>query len=218
MGTCALFNITPITLNKKHMLNIVIFGAPGSGKGTQSAKLIDEYGLYHISTGELLRDQISRGTELGKTANEYISQGHLIPDELMIQILDDVLEKNAADKKGVIFDGFPRTIPQAEALKGLLSKRGTELHAVVGLEVPEEELVERMIKRGKETGRADDTLETIKERLNVYHTQTLPLREYYQNEGNYLAINGSGIVDEIFNEIAEGLKTRTGVTRRAGKR
>jgi adenylate kinase len=136
----------------------------------------------------------------------------------MIQILDDVLEKNAADKKGVIFDGFPRTIPQAEALKGLLSKRGTELHAVVGLEVPEEELVERMIKRGKETGRADDTLETIKERLNVYHTQTLPLREYYQNEGNYLAINGSGIVDEIFNEIAEGLKTRTGVTRRAGKR
>jgi adenylate kinase len=200
------------------MLNIVIFGAPGSGKGTQSAKLIDEYGLYHISTGELLRDQISRGTELGKTANEYISQGHLIPDELMIQILDDVLEKNAADKKGVIFDGFPRTIPQAEALKGLLAKRGTELHAVVGLEVPEEELVDRMIKRGQQTGRADDTLETIKERLNVYHTQTLPLREYYQNEGKYLNINGSGIVDEIFDEIAEGLKARTGVTRRAGKR
>lgn len=192
------------------MLNIVLFGAPGSGKGTQSAKLIDEYGLYHISTGELLRDHIKRGTELGKTADSYISKGQLIPDQLMIDILDDVLEKEAAGKEGVVFDGFPRTIPQAEALKGLLRKRGTDLHAVVGLEVPEDELVQRMIARGKETGRADDNIDTIKNRLDVYHKQTLPLKEYYTNEGNYLAVNGTGIVDEIFSDIASKLEKMTG--------
>lgn len=196
------------------MLNIVLFGAPGSGKGTQSAKLIDEYGLYHISTGELLRDHIKRGTELGKTANEYISKGQLIPDQLMIDILDDVLDRVAGDKKGVVFDGFPRTIPQAEALKKLLQKRGTDLHAVIGLEVPEEELIDRMIARGKETGRADDNPETIKNRLDVYHKQTLPLRDYYVNEDKYLAINGSGIVDEIFNDIATQLKEKTGAVSR----
>ncbi len=187
------------------MLNIVIFGAPGSGKGTQSAKLIDKYGLYHISTGEVLRDHIKRGTELGKIADSYISKGQLIPDELMIQILDDVLEKEAAGKKGVVFDGFPRTIPQAEALKELLNKRGSKLHAVVGLEVPEDELVERMINRGKETGRADDNPETIKNRLKVYHDQTSPLREYYNKEGKYLPIKGTGIVDEIFEDISKGV-------------
>ena len=195
------------------MLNIVLFGAPGSGKGTQSAKLIDEYGLYHISTGEVLREHIKNGTDLGKTANEYISKGQLIPDELMIDILDSVLEENAKGKKGVVFDGFPRTIPQAEALKKLLEKRGTELHAVVGLEVPEDELVSRMIARGKETGRADDNEETIKNRLDVYHNQTHPLRDYYQKEGKYLGINGSGVVDEIFDEIASQLEKATGVSR-----
>ncbi len=200
------------------MLNIVLFGAPGSGKGTQSAKLIDEYGLYHISTGELLRDHIKRGTPLGKTANEYISKGQLIPDQLMIDILDDVLEKEASGKSGVVFDGFPRTIPQAEALKELLRKRGTDLHAVIGLEVPEDELVNRMLARGKETGRADDNIETIKNRLDVYHNQTLPLRDYYTNEKKYLAINGLGIVDEIFHDIADQLERQTGVkSRKSGK-
>lgn len=195
------------------MLNLVLFGAPGSGKGTQSAKLIDEFGLHHISTGEVLRDHIKRETELGKIAQQYISEGQLIPDDLMISILDDVLEKEAKGKKGVIFDGFPRTIPQAEALKELLKKRGTDLHAVIGLEVPEDELVERMLNRGKETGRADDNLDTIKKRLDVYHSQTSPLRDYYHNEGKYLKINGSGIVDDIFNEIATGIEKKTGVAR-----
>lgn len=200
------------------MLNIVLFGAPGSGKGTQSAKLIDEYGLYHISTGELLRDHIKRGTPLGKTADEYISKGQLIPDQLMIDILDDVLEKEASGKSGVVFDGFPRTIPQAEALKELLRKRGADLHAVIGLEVPEEELVNRMLARGKETGRADDNIETIKNRLDVYHNQTMPLRDYYTNEKKYLAINGLGIVDEIFRDIADQLERQTGVkSRKSGK-
>lgn len=192
------------------MLNIVLFGAPGSGKGTQSAKLIDKYGLYHISTGEVLRDHIRRGTDLGRIADSYISRGQLIPDDLMIRILDDVLDKEAAGKKGVVFDGFPRTIPQAEALKELLKKRGTDLHAVVGLEVPEEELVERMLNRGKETGRADDNPETIKNRLDVYHHQTHPLREYYANEGKYLGINGQGAVEDIFTDITKGIEKATG--------
>ncbi|MDE5552060.1 MAG: adenylate kinase, partial [Muribaculaceae bacterium] len=147
------------------MLNLVLFGAPGSGKGTQSAKIIDQYGLYHISTGEVLRDHIARGTELGKIADTYISKGQLIPDDLMIRILEDVLDNEASDKKGVVFDGFPRTIPQAVALNEMLTKRGSDLHAVIGLEVPEEELIERMLNRGKETGRADDNPETIKNRL-----------------------------------------------------
>lgn len=196
------------------MLNLVLFGAPGSGKGTQSEKLIEEYGLHHISTGEVLRDHIKRETELGKIAKSYIDEGQLIPDELMISILDKVLEQEAAGKKGVIFDGFPRTIPQAEALKELLKKRGTDLHAVVGLEVPEEELIERMLNRGKQTGRADDNIDTIRKRLKVYHSQTSPLKDYYQNEGKYLKINGLGHIDNIFAEIADGLKAKTGVSRK----
>ena len=114
-------------------MNIVLIGGPGSGKGTQSDKLIDKYGLHHISTGEVLRDHIKKGTDLGKIAQKYIDEGQLIPDDLMIDILDDVLEKEAKDKPGVIFDGFPRTIPQAKALDKLLSKRGKKLHAVIGL-------------------------------------------------------------------------------------
>lgn len=197
------------------MLNLVLFGAPGSGKGTQSAKLIDQYGLYHISTGEVLREHIAKGTELGKIADSYISKGELIPDDLMSRILEDVLDKNAKGKNGVVFDGYPRTIPQAESLKALLKNRGTDLHAVIGLEVPEKELIERMINRGKQTGRADDNLETIKKRLDVYHSQTQPLREYYLKENKYIAVNGHGIVDEIFNEISKGIERTTGIKRRS---
>ena len=193
------------------MLNIVIFGAPGSGKGTQSARLIDAYGLYHISTGELLRDHIKRGTELGVTADQFISKGQLIPDDLMIRILDDVLENEAAAKKGVVFDGFPRTIPQADALEELLAKRGSQLDAVIGLDVPEDELVNRMLARGKETGRADDNIDTIKNSLDVYHNQTLPLRKYYEEKGKYIAVNGTGIVDEIFANISRQLHDLTGI-------
>ncbi len=190
------------------MFNIVIFGAPGSGKGTQSARLIHEYGLYHISTGELLRDHIAHGTELGKIADTYISKGNLIPDELMIKILADVLDSNPEMRKGVIFDGFPRTIPQAQALKEMLKGRGSEVHAVIGLEVPDDELVERLLKRGEESGRSDDNLDTINNRLKIYHEQTRPLKDYYIKDGNYHSIKGTGHVDSIFRAIRNSISTR----------
>ena len=166
------------------MLNIVIFGAPGSGKGTQSERIVEKYGINHISTGDVLRAEIKNGTELGKTAKGYIDQGQLIPDELMVDILASVFD-SFKDSKGVIFDGFPRTIPQAEALKVMLKERGQDISVMLDLDVPEEELMTRLIKRGKESGRADDNEETIKKRLVVYNTQTSPLKEYYKGEGKY---------------------------------
>ncbi len=184
------------------MLNIVIFGAPGSGKGTQSENLIENYKLFHISTGDVLRDHIRRGTELGKTAKEFIDQGQLIPDELMIGILAQVIDDNKElAQNGVIFDGFPRTIPQAEALETLLNERGTSVSAVVGLEVPEQELIDRLVKRGQMSGRSDDNEETIKKRLNVYHNQTSPLQEFYKEKGLYHAIKGIGTINGIFEDI-----------------
>ena len=188
------------------MYNLVVFGAPGSGKGTQSARLIEDYGLYHISTGELLRDHIARGTELGKVADSYISKGQLIPDELMIEILENTLDENPETRNGVIFDGFPRTIPQAKALKTMLEKRGSKVHAVVGLEVEDSELIDRLLKRGLESGRSDDNLETINARLKVYNDQTAPLMEYYKREGKYHGVKGSGAIDDIFNAIKNELK------------
>lgn len=191
------------------MFNLVIFGAPGSGKGTQSEKIIDAYGLHHISTGELLRQQIADGTELGKLADSYISKGRLIPDKLMIDILDNELNDPRA-KKGVIFDGFPRTVPQADALKEMLAKRGTKVHTVVGLEVDDDELVKRLINRGKESGRSDDNIDAIDNRLKIYHSTTRPLRDYYTKEGNYKAVNGSGSVDDIFNSISNHISSIPG--------
>lgn len=188
------------------MYNLVVFGAPGSGKGTQSARLIDAYGLYHISTGELLRDHIARDTELGRIADSFISKGQLIPDQLMIDILSQTLDENPETANGVIFDGFPRTIDQAKALKVMLAKRNAKVNAVIGLEVPDEELVDRLLKRGLESGRSDDNLETIGKRLKVYNEQTAPLRDYYISEGKYYGIKGSGAVDDIFNAIKEQLK------------
>ena len=187
------------------MYNLVVFGAPGSGKGTQSARLIDEYGLYHISTGELLRDHIARDTALGKVANEYISKGHLIPDKLMVDILEHTLDSKPETAGGVIFDGFPRTIEQADALNEMLERRGAAVDAVVGLEVEDKELIERLLKRGQESGRSDDNIDTINERLKVYNNQTAPLREYYIRQGKYHGVKGSGSIDDIFNDIRQRL-------------
>ena len=186
------------------MLNIVIFGAPGSGKGTQSERIVEKYGINHISTGDVLRAEIKNGTELGKTAKGYIDQGQLIPDELMIDILASVFD-SFKDSKGVIFDGFPRTIAQAEALKKMLAERGQDVSVMLDLGVPEEELMVRLIKRGKDSGRADDNEETIKKRLHVYHSQTSPLIDWYKNEKKYQHINGLGTMDGIFADICEAV-------------
>ena len=183
------------------MKNIVIFGAPGSGKGTQSDLLIEKYGLEHISTGDVLRAEIKKGTELGKTAQSYIDKGNLIPDELMISILGSVYDAFGREHKGVIFDGFPRTIPQAEALKKMLEESGDKVAAMLELDVPEDELMTRLIKRGQESGRADDNEETIKKRLVVYHSQTQPLIEWYKKEGLHHHINGLGTLERIFGDI-----------------
>lgn len=183
------------------MKNIVIFGAPGAGKGTQSDKLIEKYGLGHISTGDVLRNEIKNGTELGQTAKGYIDNGQLIPDDLMVTILASVYDGFGKEHAGVIFDGFPRTIPQAEALKEMLAERGHQVAAMIELSVPEDELMARLLNRGKLTGRSDDNEETIKKRLDVYHNQTAPLIDWYENEGIHHHVEGLGTVDEIFDRI-----------------
>ena len=192
-----------INQDKQHinMKNIVIFGAPGSGKGTQSDMLTGRYGLEHISTGDVLRSEIKRGTALGLTAQQYIDQGQLIPDELMVSILASVYDGFGRGHKGVIFDGFPRTIPQAEALKAMLAERGDKVAAMIELDVPEDELMKRLLLRGQMSGRADDNEETIKKRLEVYHRQTQPLIEWYGREGLHHHIDGLGGLDRIFGDI-----------------
>lgn len=184
------------------MKNLVIFGAPGSGKGTQSDLLVAKYGFRHISTGDVLRAEIKQGTDLGRTAQQFIDKGQLIPDELMIEILASVYD-SLCPCEGVIFDGFPRTIPQAEALKKMLAQRGTEVSAVLQLEVPEEMLTERLLNRGKTSGRADDNAETIRKRLEVYHSQTAPLAAWYTAEGKLHAIKGYGALEEINAALCE---------------
>ena len=183
------------------MLNIVIFGGPGSGKGTQSDKIIAEYGVEHISTGDVLRAEINCNTELGKTAAAYINEGKLVPDSLIIDILASALDAKGKDIKGVIFDGFPRTIAQAEALNNMLAERGQEVSTVIGLEVNDEELIKRIIARGKTSGRADDNEETAKKRLDTYYSQTMPLKDFYIKEGKYAKIDGVGSIDDIYSNI-----------------
>ena len=183
------------------MLNLVIFGAPGTGKGTQSEVLIAQYGFDHLSTGDILRAEIKAESELGKAAKSYIDAGQLVPDSLIIDMIEKVLQERQP-KKGLIFDGFPRTVPQAEALDALLSKHATAVHAVLDLQVAEDELVERLLKRGQESGRSDDNLETIKKRLEVYHAQTAPIAQYYAQKGVHHAIAGSGAISDITARIA----------------
>ena len=187
--------------NPNNMKNIVIFGAPGSGKGTQSDLIIEKYGLNHISTGDVLRNEMKNGTPLGQTARQYIDEGKLVPDSLIIDMLAKVYDSFGNEHKGVIFDGFPRTVPQAEALKKMLAERGHEVAAMIELDVPEDELMSRLVKRGLESGRSDDNEETIKKRLDVYHNQTSPLIDWYEKEGLRRPINGLGALDRIFADI-----------------
>lgn len=186
------------------MLNIIIFGAPGSGKGTQSQNLIKKYNLAHISTGDVLREEMKNGTELGKLAKDYIAKGQLVPDKVIIDMLAEELDKKKG-LSGVIFDGFPRTIAQGEALEKMLEERDQKVSIVVSLEVDEPELIDRLIKRGEQSGRSDDNLETVKSRLEVYKNQTSPLKDYYIKTDKLSSIKGVGSVEEIFDRIVEAV-------------
>ena len=186
------------------MLNIVLFGAPGCGKGTQAARLKEKYGIDHVSTGNVIREEIARGTKLGKEMESYITTGRLAPDQVVIDMIADYI---AAHKhaKGNIFDGFPRTIAQAEALKKMLAERGQSVNVMLDLDVPEDELMKRLIKRGQESGRADDNEETIKKRLTVYHSQTAPLIDWYKNEKLYAHIKGIGELETITADVCKAI-------------
>ncbi len=186
------------------MFNVVIFGPPGSGKGTQSEKMIEKYGFAHISTGDLLRSEISHHTHLGAIAKSYIDKGELLPDDLIIDMIDLKLEK-MRNIPGVIFDGFPRTADQAAALKTMLKGHGEQVDLVINLNVDRQELITRLLKRGETSGRSDDNLETIEKRLKVYEDQTSPVLAFYSNEGNLLDIKGMGEIDEIFNAICNAI-------------
>ena len=186
------------------MKNIIIFGAPGSGKGTYSEEIVTRYNMGHISTGDVLRAEIKNGTELGKIAHSYIDKGQLLPDELMIDILAKTYD-SLEGKNGVIFDGFPRTIAQAEALKKMLAERNHDLGMMIELDVDEETLMARLLRRAEIEGREDDNEETIKKRFEVYHAKTEPLAKWFEAEGIRHAFTWKGskelMLEEIFAEI-----------------
>lgn len=188
------------------MLNLIICGAPGSGKGTQSDLIIKKYNLQHFSTGDILRKEIADETELGKYAHEFISYGQLVPDGVIIDMIAGKIDKlNKSQINGVIFDGFPRTVAQAEALEELFEKRGLKTDLLIDLAVDEQELIDRLMLRGKTSGRSDDNLETIKKRLEVYHNQTKPVTEYYEKLGKYASVYGMGTIEDISARIAAAI-------------
>lgn len=184
------------------MFNLILFGPPGSGKGTQSERVVEKFGLVHLSTGNLLRAEIAAKTPLGTEAKNFIDKGQLVPDEVVIGMIDTMLEQNAS-AKGFLFDGFPRTEAQAEALDKLLALRKTGITKVIALEVSEEELVSRLLKRGETSGRTDDTDEAvIRKRFAVYKAETEPVAEHYKALGRFESIKGEGSIDDIFGAIA----------------
>ncbi len=182
------------------MLNIILCGAPGSGKGTQSDFIVKKYGLQHLSTGDVLRAEIAKGSELGQQIDALISKGNLVPDEMMYGVIDNYLASLPADCKGTIFDGYPRTVAQAESLTELLRKYNMEA-IMIDLMVDEQLLIQRLIERGKVSGRADDNLNTIRHRIAVYHNQTEPIAHYYLHNGNYEAVNGNHNMEDVFLQI-----------------
>lgn len=189
------------------MLNIVLFGPPGAGKGTQSIKLVEKFNLVHLSTGDVFRYNIKNGTPLGLLAKSYIDKGNLVPDEVTIDMLKSEVEKQP-DARGFIFDGFPRTTAQAEALDQFMTQKGTCISMMLALQVDEEELVKRLTLRGADSGRADDTDEAIiRNRIKVYNEQTAVAADFYNAQGKYHSINGVGSIDEIFSRLADTIQS-----------
>ncbi len=190
------------------MFNLILFGPPGSGKGTQSEKLITKYGLKHLSTGDLLRSEIAQQTALGMEAKKIMDKGQLVPDEVVIGMISSSLDANP-DAKGFLFDGFPRTAAQAEALDKLLDLKKTSIAVMLALEVSEEELVKRLLKRGETSDRSDDTNENvIRERIAVYHSKTSVVADYYKNFNKVVMLKGEGSIDEIFGRISNEIDKR----------
>lgn len=190
------------------MFNLILFGPPGSGKGTQSEKIVQKFGLKHLSTGDLLRRELSEKTPLGLEAKNFMDKGQLVPDEVVIGMIDSCLDKNA-DAKGFLFDGFPRTVAQAEALDKLLSLKKTAITKVLALEVSEEELIKRLLKRGETSGRSDDTNEeVIRKRFSVYKKETAAVAGHYTQLGKFESIKGEGTVEEIFNALSQAIETQ----------
>lgn len=190
------------------MFNLILFGPPGSGKGTQSERLVEKYGLLHLSTGNLLRAEIAEKTPLGLEAKSFIDKGQLVPDEVVIGMVDSYFDQNR-DARGFLFDGFPRTVAQAKALDKLLELKKTGIASVLALEVNEEELVKRLLNRGKTSGRSDDTDESvIRKRFSVYNNETTPVAEHYRKARKFQTIKGVGSVDEIFDRLCEVIDKR----------
>ncbi len=187
------------------MLNIVLFGPPGAGKGTQSEKLIAKYKLIHLSTGDILRAELKNNTPLGVKAQEFMNQGLLVPDEVVINMIDNKMDEYPT-AKGFIFDGFPRTVPQATALDKLLNSKGTPIKGMIALEVNEQELIKRLLNRGKDSGRADDQDEAlITKRIHEYNTKTVPVADFYKAQSKYTGVNGIGEIEEIFAQICAAI-------------
>jgi adenylate kinase len=184
------------------MLNIVLFGPPGAGKGTQSEKLMSQYNLEHISTGDLFRKHLGEGSDLGKLARKYMDEGRLVPDEVVIGMVNEKI-KESPQANGFIFDGFPRTVAQAKALDELLAEKSLAISVMIALDVPVEILKERIRERGKTSGRVDDqNEEKIETRIKVYFDETIPVADYYQSQGKFKKIHGVGEIDEIFENIS----------------
>lgn len=185
------------------MINLILFGPPGSGKGTQAKKLVEQYGLAHISTGDLFRSEMKKETELGIRAKEYMAKGELVPDEVTIGMLKNRVNE-LADAKGFIFDGFPRTVAQAEALDHLLEENNTEVHGLVALEVPDQEIIDRILLRGKTSGRPDDNdTDIIRNRIEVYRAETTQVYDYYAKVGKSHTVDGLGSIEEIFGRLCD---------------
>lgn len=187
------------------MFNLILFGPPGSGKGTQSERVVEKYGLVHLSTGNLLREEIAQKTPLGLEAKSFMDKGQLVPDEVVIGMVDSYFDKHY-EARGFLFDGFPRTVAQAIALDKLLELKKTEIASVLALDVTEEELVKRLLKRGETSGRSDDTNEeVIRKRFAVYSNETTPVADHYKKAKKFHSIKGEGSVDDIFNAISESI-------------